>query len=128
MVAAMKVSAPDVPRRWSRRVTLKRNPRLRPLGEDDLKWLGAAWRRGGLRELGVPFTDENMPPGQFIEAARGFLGQFEGAWLLEAPASGGGAARPVGVVFAAAGGHLLSPHVAWFPWASARNRIEAAVK
>ncbi len=112
--------------RGSRRVTLKRSPVVRPLVEADLKWLGAAWRKGALDGLGGPFADRSLSAEAFVEEARAALGRAAALWMLEAPV--GGRTVPVGLVVGAVAEHRLEPHVCWFPWSSLRNRLECTVK
>lgn len=112
--------------RGSRRVTLKRSPVVRPVIEADLKWLGAAWRRGALDGLGGPFADRSLGAADFLAEARAALGRAAALWMLEAPVAG--KTVPVGLVVGAVAEHRLEPHVYWFPWSSLRNRLECAVK
>jgi hypothetical protein len=113
-------------RRGSRGVTLKRNPAFRPVAEADLKWIGAAWRKGGLKALGEDFARTDLAPDEMLGRARELLSRLPSAWMLEAPVQG--RPRPVGLLAGTVDDRRLTPHVLWFPWASKRNRLEAVVK
>jgi hypothetical protein len=95
---------------------LKRKPSSRPLVEDDLKWLWAAYRKGS-------FTDmpEGMTTAEFRVALYPVLGAADAAFVLVA------GEMPVGVVLARIDEHRLEPHAYWFSWATRRQKLEAAL-
>lgn len=92
------------------------------LREDDLPFLYAAYRKGSF-----PHLDGGMNAVEFIRAAVERLERIEAGWMLTAPVNG--EKRPVGVVVGRFDEYgIMWPHVVWFPWASQRNRFEAAAK
>lgn len=120
--------------RWRLKRTLARRLDLRPLERDDLRYLWAAYNKGALKSLGGIFAEGT------IETAADFIAAFErelsenyqGAWCLLADTKRG--FMPVGAVlgFYSHPNPRLAPFMIvgdmlWFPWASARNRIESAV-
>jgi hypothetical protein len=102
--------------------TLKRKPTYRDLGEDDLKYLWALYKKGG---LGV--MEDGLDPQGFDEAIRNYLTSvYDHGWVLEAQTKKG--RMPVGVVFGLVTGKLtIIGDMLWFPWASWRNKAESAV-
>ncbi len=116
-------------RRGTRKVTLKRGPIFRPLVEDDLKYLGAAWKKGALDSMGGVFAEHDLSAQEFLQRAAEALADLPdgtGKWMLEAPV--GGKLTPVGLMVAAVVEHRMEPNVYWFPWASMRNKLETVVK
>lgn len=101
---------------------------MRLTDADDMKYLYAAWRLGN-GVLSVIATDNN--PEAFTEAFTEHVSvRFQTAYTLIA-APPGKDAMPVGVVFGIKPfyGHavLWVGDFIWFPWASKRNKLEAAV-
>ena len=122
----------DIGQRWRLKRTLKRRTAFRPIENDDCRYAWAAYKKGALKSLGPRF-DQEFTPEQFYEA---FVDEvrtnYGSAWTLSAETPKGFV--PVGIVLAF-NSHpdpRLSPFMIigdmlWFPWASARNRIEAGV-
>lgn len=68
---------------------------------------------------------------QFEEAFLDLTAPFMHGFTLFAPLNMPGSERhgecqPVGLVLANTSGHRLEPHVTWMPWATDRNKVEAA--
>lgn len=99
--------------------TLKRRPRFHQTNDDDLRWLYAAYRKGSFD------WQENLTAAEFNDKAIQFLLGFDQTYTLTAATGRGDI--PVGLVVAAVEDHRMQPHVLWFAWASARNKIESAV-
>lgn len=115
--------------KWRLRRTLKRQPRFRPLEKDDLKYLWAAYKKGAFDQ----FISDDMDVEEFEKYVfSDLLVRFHNIWTLIAGTERG--EMPVGLVLG------FWPHpdefnvpfmildsFVWFPWASKRNRTEAAV-
>lgn len=101
---------------------------MRPTDADDMKYLYAAWRLGA-KPLDT-ITAENTPEA-FSEAFGAHIAQrFQLAFtMLATPPSRD--TMPVGVVFGILpfyGQNVMwMGDFLWFPWASKRNKLEAAV-
>jgi hypothetical protein len=119
---------------WRLKKTLARALDFRPIEDDDVKYAWVAYKKGLLAAIGPKFADPSqMNADQFkVEFEAEVVTNFHGAWTLFAESKKG--YMPVGFVF----GFLSHPNPAfapfmivgamiWFPWATARNRIEAAV-
>ena len=98
--------------------------------ETDFRYMWAAYKMGAFSEN---FTDD-FEQAQFREMFE--LARREGKWfILSAPVWSEGKARgmmPVGIVGCDTPPRenvpQLQPRVMWFPWASARNKLETAVR
>lgn len=103
---------------------LKREPKIRPIEETDMKWLWASYQMGVWNEL----FSENMARDEFRDKLWEIVSAVDFDWILEVQHEGG--LRPVGIVFAEYrfGGHGVEPHVEWFPWATPRNKLECSIK
>lgn len=115
------------PNKWTRTRTLKRSPTYRPIEDEDVKYLWAAYKKGSLKEIG--FTDTGMSAEQFNVAFHKFVMENAHAtWTLFAPTKRGNI--PVGVIlgiWGPGGNHIVVMGMSWLPWASKRNMIESAV-
>lgn len=90
---------------------------MRPADSSDMKWLKAAKKFAG-EEIEDTF-DEYM--------IRTFAQYQEVMMLEDRNAKFSAGFGPVGIVAALTNGHLYQPHVEWFPWATARNKLRSAV-
>lgn len=94
--------------------TLKRKPEFHGFGDEDIKYLWAAYKKGAFRDI---FT-EDLDAKEFSEVAIEYiLSVYTHAWVL--------GEKPVGVVF----GILTGPFIylgslEWFPWATKRQIVE----
>lgn len=88
-----------------------------------MRYFWAAYQMGMWSDL----FQENLNRGQFQNSVYELLGSCDMEWVLEVPAENG--LRPVGIVVADFRfmGNGIEPHVDWFPWATARNRLEASL-
>ena len=115
------------PSKWRLSKTLKRNVSYRPIEDDDMKYVWAAYKKGALSTMNVFPPD--LPADEFKRAFEEYvLGNFNAAWMLIAPTDKG--QLPVGVVFAAwapNAPYMIVTGMCWFPWASKRNHVEAMV-
>jgi len=70
--------------------------------------------------------DEGLKQSAFWERMIEILASADYDWIIEAKGADG--LRPVGLVLAlsVANGRGIEPHVAWFPWASGRNKMEGS--
>lgn len=119
-------SAPP-PRKWRLRRTLKRHFDYRPIETDDIKYIWAAYKKGELSAIGL--AKEDMTPDEFRQTVeRGIVENCHAAWTLIAETGKG--FIPVGIVLAAwapNASYLIVTGMAWLPWASKRNKVEAMV-
>lgn len=113
--------------KWTRTKTLRRSPSYRPIEEDDVRYLWAAFKKGALKDIG--FDDTSLTAEQFSEAFHKFvLSNAHAAWTLFAPTKRG--KIPVAVILATwgpGGNHLVVMGMAWLPWATKRNMVESMV-
>ncbi len=106
----------------SRKTALARGANFHVLDRPDMRWLYVAYVKGAFD------GPEGMSPQEFdgwVEATLQ-LASPGMAYVLTSPFDGDD--RPVGLVVAFEKGHILEPHVWWFPWATPRNKIETSVK
>lgn len=124
---------PEKRQAWRRKKTLARRVDFRPLERDDIRYLWATYKKTGLKSLGGPFLQDTMEVAEFNAAIeREVAENYQGAWCLFAETKRG--FMPVGVVlgFYSHPNPRLAPFMIigdmiWFPWSSARNRVESAV-
>jgi hypothetical protein len=121
-------SGPEPPvRKWRLRRTLRRTVDYRPIEAEDIKYLWAAYKQGGLKAMG--FDDTALSPDEFkAEFERSVVENCHAAWTLFGRTRKG--FIPVGFIMAAwapSGSHLVILCVVWMPWASKRNIVEGAV-
>lgn len=117
---------------WRLKKTLRRRPEYRPIEDADCKFAWAAYRKGALASMGERFA-AGMTPEDFYDAFVDEIAKnYVAAWTLSAQTKRG--MMPVGFVlgFYSHPDPKLAPFMIvgdmiWFPWASARNRVEAAV-
>lgn len=93
---------------------------MRLLDTPDIKYLWAAYKTGGF-----PNIQQGMTMLEFKQASEAQLLSYDVALLLSA--YNGGAVRPVGMILGYLSGHRMEPHATWFPWATARNKLETIV-
>lgn len=98
---------------------------MRHIQERDFAYLWAAYRKGKFRDM----IGDNLGRAEFAESIVTILELFNHEWILEAPnlnvPSDG--MVPVGIVVANGDRRFIEPHVDWFPWATDRNKVEAAL-
>lgn len=119
--------------RWRLKRTLARRTESRPIEREDLKFVWAAYKKGCLASMGDGWGDDKMSSAEFNAAfEQEITSTYHGSWTLFAESRKG--FIPVGLVL----GFWSHPNprfapfmiigdMIWFPWASARNRIESAV-
>lgn len=98
-----------------------------------MRYAWAAYKGGGLKDMSAPFNELGMSADQFKAAFEEIVtARYHGAWTLFAETPKG--FIPVGFVFAfySHTEHAMSPFMivgdlVWCPWATPRNKIEAAV-
>lgn len=118
---------------WRLKKTLARRIEYRPIEAEDIRYAYAAYKKGALKDMAGPFADTGMSADEFNVQFQAIVpARYHGAWTLFAETARG--YLPVGMVFAfySHADPVLAPFmiigdISWFPWASARNRIEAAV-
>lgn len=116
---------------WKLKKTLARRLQFRPIGPEDLPYIWAAYRKGALAPMHGAFTRNDMTAQQMREAfEQAIHDRYDREWTMLAETKKG--FIPVGMLLAF---HQHPVHevfmivgdLIWFPWASARNRIESAV-
>lgn len=100
---------------------LKRKPRVRQLRDSDWRFMWAGYEMGMWRD-NIPM---NLPFSAFQEIMLELLGEAVSDWIVESRFQEGIA--PIGFFIAQSRGEAIEPYVEWFPWATARNKIECAV-
>lgn len=119
--------------KWRLKRTLKRRTEFRPIEDDDCRYAWVAYKKGILKTMGPHFSDGSMGPEEFKKA---FVVEvstnYAGGWTLSAQTEKG--FMPVGIVLGfyshpnpALAPFMIIGDMIWFPWASARNKIESAV-
>lgn len=127
----MKSDSGSAPRRnkWRLKITLKRAVDFRPIEDDDIRYVFAAYKNGALYSMGEPFMDTKMTADAFRDAFQSFVVEhYHAAWTLFAMTRKG--FIPVGVVFGAwapSSSYMIVNGMIWFPWASSRNKVETMV-
>lgn len=124
---------------WSLRKTLRRKPHMRSIKEDDLKYIWSAYQQGALTDLGAAFENTGLKPAEFnkvfidhVHAQYSFVVGDDAislAWSILANckkkfipvASVYGVFHPLSHVIIVAG-------ISWYPWATARNKVEGTIK
>lgn len=124
---------PQANKTWRLKKTLNRDLEFRAFQEEDVKFVWAAYKIDGLSEFDEKFADKSLSASEFQAAfMEELLSVYHEGWTLIAPTVKG--VRPVGMVL----GFWAHPDprfktylnigcILWFPWASARNRVESAV-
>lgn len=115
----------DKRQNWRLKKTLARRVTIRPIGDDDLKYLWAAYRKGTLETI---FPKENMSSGEFRGAFDTIASKFSEGWIIEADTSKG--RLPAGAVFGKVDAvlpYMIVAGIVWFPWATNRNVLEGTV-
>lgn len=118
---------------WWRGKTLARKLHFRPIEREDLRYIWAAYKKGSLASMGGIFADTGMEAPDFEVAFEAEIKTtYHGAWALFADTKKG--FIPVGLVLAfwshpdpRYSPFMIVGDMIWFPWASARNKIESAV-
>lgn len=119
-------SASDLPKRpnnWRLSRTLRRNVSYRPIENDDLKYVWAAYKKGDLAPV---FHDDGLSAESFKNTFEQYvLSQSDAVWIIIAEM------KPIGIVFACwsppNGPHLIVTGMCWFSWATKRNILESIV-
>lgn len=127
----MKHEAPRS--KWRLKKTLARRVSFRPIEAEDIRFAWAAYKKGALAQLAGPFERTDMSADEFeVTFQATVTTRYHGAWTLFADTRRGN--MPVGMVLAfyshpepALSPFMILGDIIWFPWASTRNKIEAAV-
>ena len=114
-------SGPPV-KRWSLKRTLRRENSHRPIEVDDLRYLWAAYKKGGLGSVAIP---QDLGPEEFsIAVDRKLSSHSQKGWAMLRDG------KPVGFVFGAPSPFntfMEISLVVFMPWASNRTIIESTV-
>jgi hypothetical protein len=112
---------------WRLSKTLSRKTEIRALGEGDLFYAWAAYKKGVFDDVFPP----DLPANEFNQHFSALIGsRYDAGWTLLAETRKG--FIPAGFALGfwphrAARPFLLLDALVWFPWASPRNRVEATV-
>lgn len=110
--------------KWRLSRTLKRKVNFRPIENEDIKYLWAAYKQGAFE-----FDKRDMTAPEFKSAfEQAVVSQCHAVWVLFGPTRKG--PIPVGMVFAVwapTGPFLIVSGAVWMPWASKRNIVECMV-
>ena len=114
---------------WRLKKTLARRVEVRVMEPNDIKFLWAAYKKGGLAEMDPALSDGSMSADEFRTAFDVIAARYSEGWTIiaETPRNG---VRPVGAVFGALAplvGYVIVAGIAWFPWASRRNVVEGTI-
>lgn len=108
--------------------TLKRFVEFRPMDDEHMRYVFAAYKKGAMKETGGFFDDEGMSAPEFKEAFYRYAQMYyDDAWVFYAT-SLRGVYEPVGYVATTrtkAAQPLFIADTIWFPMASSRNRVES---
>jgi hypothetical protein len=114
---------------WRLRKTLARKVECRPIEDEDMRFIWAAYKKGALATMGPDFADGQMDAVQFREKfENAVLENYHAGWTVFGETSRG--MIPIGIAFGAwapVGAYLIITGIAWFPWASKRNILEGTV-
>lgn len=112
---------------WRLSKTLARRIEVRPIEKTDLRYAWAAYKKGGLSEMG--FANDLGAPEFKTAFENALVSNHDDAWIVQAVTPQG--FMPIGMVV---GGwanrkrtYLVIEGIAWFPWATKRNIIEGTV-
>ncbi len=111
---------------WRLRKTLARRIEIRPIEDADIGYAWAAYKTGGLSEMGFA---QSLTADKFkIAFEHSVITQYPATWVVMAQTSKG--FIPVAFVFGAwapLGAYLIVMGISWFSWASKRNILEGTV-
>lgn len=119
--------------KWRLKKTLARKLDFRPIEQEDMKFVWAAYQKGALGSMRDEWKEPTLSAAEFtIEFQAEVIKNYSAAWTMFAQTPKG--YLPVGIVLAffSHPNPRLSPFMIigdmiWFPWASKRNQIESAV-
>lgn len=119
--------------KWRLKKTLARKPVFRPIEQEDMKYIWAAYRNGALETMGDDFKSADLSAADFAQRfEQEILANYSGAWTMFAETKRG--MIPVGLALGFYSHHdqkfapfMIVGDLIWFPWSTHRNRIESAV-
>ena len=119
---------------WRLKKTLSRRLEFRPIEQEDMRYIWAAYKGGSLASMGGAFSESEMNAEEFKTAFEAEITtRYHAAWTMFAETKRGFV--PVGFVlgFYAHPEPQFAPYmivggIVWFGWASKRNIIECTVK
>ena len=103
---------------------------FRPIEDEDIKYVWAAYKKGSLASMGPMFSEPNMTGNEFKQAfVDEVFARFHGAWVVfgSVPEKGN---IPIGLVlgfYSHSAPFMTVGGIAWFPWATKRNIVEGTV-
>lgn len=108
---------------WRLSKTLSRRVEIRPIENDDVKYVWAAYKKGKFSEL----FQRDLSPAEFkFEFEKFVLANVHAALTILADTKVG--FMPIGIALGQWGpAFLIMSDIEWFPWASCRNTLEGTV-
>ncbi len=118
---------------WRLKKTTARKLSFRPIENEDLRYIWAAYKDGALASMGETFASADLAADEFKTAfEQEVVNTYHAAWTLFAESKRG--VLPIGLVLGFWSHHdaerapfMILGDMIWFPWASLRNKIESAV-
>ncbi len=111
---------------WRLRKSLARHIQVRPIEDADIRYAWAAYKTGGLSEMGFA---KSLTAEQFkVAFEQTVVTMYPATWAIIANTRKG--LIPVGFVFgsfAPLNAYLIVMGISWFSWASKRNILEGTV-
>jgi hypothetical protein len=118
---------PQAKPNWRLRKTLARKLEFRPIENEDVRYVWAAYKVGALKSA----FEDGLTADEFrSEFVKFILSRYDAAWALFAETKKGFIPAGLALGFwphSAVQHFLIFNNFVWFPWASPRNRIESAV-
>ena len=112
---------------WRLKKTLARRIEVRPIENSDLQYAWAAYKSGGLSEMG--FAKDLGAPAFKTAFEQAILTNHHAAWIVQAQTKS--RFMPVGMVLGSwatpQAAYMIVTGIAWFPWATKRNILEGTV-
>lgn len=105
--------------------TLRRGCNFRPYEDSDLRWFWAAYQKGAFDGFFDDDMDQETFTASILTVIAELIERGNDFVVFDAEISRG--TSPVGIVTVGYIDHAAWPHVAWFPWASMRNKVECSV-
>lgn len=76
---------------------------------------------------GFPEIEDDLDQSEFLEGLSELTSIYDYGTIVNTVIKNREGVSPVGLFTVQVEDHRAYPHVRWFPWASARNRIEATI-
>lgn len=106
--------------------TLKREPQFHDLGDGDMNYLWAAYKKGAFKSGSIEIQDD-LTVNEFDSIFRDIvLNNYNHSWIVEVKIKD--KYRPIGILFAMQAGMMtILGDMVWFPWSTQRGKIESLI-